>query len=109
MLGGGVGLGGPESLSSNMQFEFTKMQNHLWEAFEKEGIVSHTEFMKSLVDTVKDDKEQCMMLFATLFNKMHLNLNSIKIEKFRVAEMQLEALKILFEFKEAQEVFVNSN
>lgn len=39
---------------------------------------------------------------------MHLSLNSIKVEKFRQAESHLEVLKNLLEYKEAQEVFVNS-
>lgn len=39
---------------------------------------------------------------------MHINLNSIKIEKFRQAEQQLEILKILFEHKQAQDIFVQS-
>ena len=38
-MGGFGGMGSPESLQSNMQFDFTQMQNHLWEAFEKEAIV----------------------------------------------------------------------
>lgn len=47
-------------------------------------------------------------MFATIFNKMHLNLSSIKIEKFRVAEQQLELLKSLFDYKQAQDIFVQS-
>ena len=39
---------------------------------------------------------------------MHLSLSSIKIEKFRVAEAHLETLKTLFDYKEAQDVFVKS-
>ena len=84
MLGGG--LGGSDKLYSSMEFEFTEMQSKLWEAFEKELIVYHSEFMKLLVDVVGDDKDQYQLLFATLFNKMHLNLNSIKLDKMKVAE-----------------------
>ena len=39
---------------------------------------------------------------------MHLSLNSIKIEKFRLAEAHLETLKTLLDYKEAQTVFVSS-
>jgi hypothetical protein len=39
---------------------------------------------------------------------MHLSLSSIKVEKFRVAESHIETLKILLEFKKAQEAFVKS-
>jgi Ubiquitin elongating factor core len=39
---------------------------------------------------------------------MHLNLTSIKVEKFRVAESQLESLKLLLDYKEAQQAFVKS-
>jgi|LauGreDrversion4_2_1035121.scaffolds.fasta_scaffold176801_3 hypothetical protein len=39
---------------------------------------------------------------------MHLSLNSIKIEKFRLAEAHLETLKTLLDYKEAQDVFVRS-
>jgi len=38
------------------------------------------------VEVVKDDRDQYMFLFATLFNKMHLNINSIKIDKMKIAE-----------------------
>ena len=57
--------------------------------------------MRKLIEVVRDDEEQSQLLFSAIFNKMHLNLNSIKVEKFRVAESQLEMLKLLFEFKEA--------
>lgn len=61
----------------------------------------HTEFMRKLIDVVKEDRDQASLLFTTLFDKMHLSLNSIKIEKFRLAEAHLETLKTLLEFKEA--------
>lgn len=56
MLGGG-GMGGAslEKLSSTTVFSFTTMQNHLWEALEKEAFVQNTEFMKALVESIKDD------------------------------------------------------
>ena len=84
MLGGG--LGGPDKLYSSMKFEFTEMQSKLWEAFEKELIVYLSEFMKLLIEVVGDDKDQYQLFFATLFNMMHLNLNSIKLNKMKVAE-----------------------
>jgi hypothetical protein len=64
--------------------------------------------MLSLIKVVQDDSEQARLLFSTLFDKMHLSLNSIKIEKFRQAEAHLETLKTLLDHKEAQEVFVSS-
>ena len=57
--------------------------------------------MRKLIEVVRDDEEQSQLLFSAIFSKMHLNLNFIKVEKFRVAESQLEMLKLLFEFKEA--------
>lgn len=63
-------------------------------------------FIKVLRET--DDNEYVKSVFETLFIKMHLSLNSIKIEKFRQAEGQLETIKLLFEYKEAQEAFVSS-
>lgn len=37
------------------------------------------------------------MFYGTIFDKLFLNINTIKIEKFRTAEVQLETIKILFE------------
>jgi hypothetical protein len=48
------------------------------------------------------------MFFQTLFDKMHLSLTSIHIEKMRLAESHLECIKQLLEFKEGQEAFVKS-
>lgn len=59
MLGGGMGGASLEKLSSNTIFSFTTMQNHLWEAVEKEAFILNSEFMKSLVDSIKNDEEQC--------------------------------------------------
>jgi hypothetical protein len=42
--------------------------------------------MKELMSVVREDKDMYTLLFTTVFNKMHLNLNSIKVDKFRVAE-----------------------
>ncbi len=52
---GGFGQAFQEKLCSNKYFKFTPMQTQLYEAFEKEAISLHTEFMKSLVDVVKED------------------------------------------------------
>jgi hypothetical protein len=57
--------------------------------------------MSQLISVVSEDQEQASLLFMTLFDKMHLSLNSIKIEKFRQAESHLELLKILLDYKEA--------
>lgn len=109
--GGGMGMGQAftEKLCSNRVFNFTLMQNQLWEAFEKEAFGLHQEFMRQLINVVKDDEDQASLLFTTLFDKMHLSLNSIKIEKFRLAEAHLETLKTLLDHKEAQSVFVSSS
>lgn len=64
--------------------------------------------MRQLIEVVKDDQDQASLLFSTLFDKMHLSLNSIKVEKFRLAEAHLETLKTLLDYKEAQSVFVSS-
>jgi hypothetical protein len=64
--------------------------------------------MNLLIEVVKDDKEQYEFLYGTLFDKMHLSLNSISVNRFRYAESQIELLKILVDIKEAQEVFVGS-
>ncbi len=47
--------GSLEKLSSEAVFNFSTMQNHLWEAVEKEAFVMNTEFMKQLVESIKDD------------------------------------------------------
>ena len=65
--------------------------------------------MRELISVVKEDADQSALLFSTLFDKMHLSLNSIKIEKFRIAEAHLETLKTLLDYKEGQEVFVSSS
>jgi len=111
MLGGGpMGMGQAftEKLCSNKIFTFTPMQNQLWDAFEKEAFGVHQEFMRQLIEVVKEDQDQASLLFTTLFDKMHLSLNSIKVEKFRLAEAHLETLKTLLDYKEAQTVFVSS-
>ena len=70
----------------------------------------HTEIMQKLVEAMNNsgDEELATLFFQTLFDKMHLSLNSIKIEKFRTAECNLEILKILLDHKIAQEVFTKS-
>eukprot|EP00347_Sterkiella_histriomuscorum_P007831 403347399 len=115
LQGGGQGMppGGlmaTEKLQSWQIFNFSQMQNNLWEAFEKESIAADQEFMEQLLSVMREsgDDYQIKLFFDTLFQKMHLNLNSIKIEKFRVAESQLEMIKLLFTYKEAQEAFVNN-
>ena len=65
--------------------------------------------MRELISVVKEDADQSALLFSTLFDKMHLSLNSIKIEKFRIAEAHLETLKTLLDYKEGQDVFVGSS
>jgi hypothetical protein len=48
------------------------------------------------------------LLFGTFFDKMFLSLNRINVEKFRTAESYAELTKSLFDFKEAQDIFVKS-
>ncbi len=55
--GGGFGQAFLEKLCSNKYFQFTPMQTQLYEAFEKEAISLHTEFIKSLVNIVKEDQD----------------------------------------------------
>ena len=50
MMGGampGMGLN-PESLASGSKFEFTKMQNDLWDATKKTQFIYDRDFMKSI-------------------------------------------------------------
>ena len=84
------------------------MQIQLSDAFERENIAYHSEFMRQLSSIVNEDRDQANLLYATLFEMMHLNLKSIKLENFRSAESQLDTIKTLLENKEAQEVFVGS-
>lgn len=64
--------------------------------------------MSQLISVVKEDPDQAILLFTTLFDKMHLSLNSIKIEKFRQAESHIELLKTLLDYKDGQEAFIRS-
>lgn len=54
LMGGGVGS---EKLSSNYEFSFTTMQNHLWEASEKEDFIKQFDFMKILINVIKDEED----------------------------------------------------
>jgi hypothetical protein len=83
------------------------MQTALWEAFDKEKLGLHTEFLRSVVTSFVQQGETSLF-FSTIFDKMHMSLSSIKVEKFRVAEGHLETMKALLEYKEAQEAFVSS-
>lgn len=41
------------------------------------------------------------MVFGTIFDKMYLSLSNIKVEKFKVAEINAELTRGLFDYKEA--------
>lgn len=62
------------------------MQIQLYEAFEKENIAYHGDFMKQLSSIVKEDSDQATLLYGTIFDKLHISLTSIKLETFRRAE-----------------------
>lgn len=53
-MGGGQGLM-TEKLYSNISFEFTQMQDHLWEAFDKDAIAADSEFMTSLMSIMREE------------------------------------------------------
>ncbi len=42
--------------------------------------------MKKLSSIVSDDRDQANLLYGTIFDRLHLNLTSIKLENFRKAE-----------------------
>ncbi|CDW72140.1 u box domain-containing protein [Stylonychia lemnae] len=106
--GQGMGMSMQEKLYSNQEFQFTRMQNDLWVAFYEENLFCNYEFLQSLTQILQEDEEWMQLFYRTLFNKMHLNLNSINIDKFRTAESYLEILKQLLNSKEAQELFVKN-
>ena len=105
---GGFG-GNPESLASGQNFQFSKMQNDIWDAVLKTYFTSNQKFMASVAKELDDDPDSKNEFFRTLFEKMHLELKNIKQETFFQAERNLEILKSLFEFEGAIPVFVNSN
>jgi hypothetical protein len=100
----------PESLGSGKDYTFSKMQNNIWACLKKTHFIGDRDFMKILFSEIKDaDPEAKSVFFKTLFDKMHLELSSIKAEKFAQAEANLGILKALLDFDEgAAEVFVNS-
>lgn len=63
----------------------------LWEAFERDQFALHQDFMKQLVPMMEPDTQA--LLFTTIFDRMHLSLSSIKVEKFRTAESHLEVTR----------------
>ena len=64
--------------------------------------------MALIIQELNDDPEIKATFFQTLFDKMHLNLSTIKQDKFQTAESNSEFIKIMLEFDGASEIFVNS-
>lgn len=64
--------------------------------------------MSLIMQELNDDPDTKSIFFQSLFDKMHLNLSSIKQEKYLTAESNSEFTKILLEFEGASEIFVNS-
>lgn len=58
---------------------------------------------------ISEDKEVQQEFFNSLFEKMHLELKTIKSDNFNKAESNLEYLKTLLEFEGAGETFVKSS
>lgn len=108
MMNGGGGFGGSESLQNDEDFNFTQMQNHYWLLMESDNFILNSDFLSRIANSVKEDEEQSKLFYGTLFDKMYLNLNSIKIEKLKYATDYIETTRILLEYKDAQDVFVNS-
>ena len=78
------------------------MQDHLAETFEKEPIVLDRAFLEHILSLIQDDTDTQQLFFGTLFDKMHMNLGNIRVEKMRQAEEQIEKIKILVsDYKEA--------
>ena len=74
------------------------MQSDLWAALAKTHFIHHREFMTFVVQEISEDKDVQKEFFNTLFEKMHLELKSIKSENFNKAESNLEYLKTLLDF-----------
>lgn len=78
-MGGMGGFGAAnENLSSNRQFSFSKMQDDIYEAVLKTQFLMDRYFMQHIINELNDDPGTKTMFFQTLFDKMHLNLSSIK-------------------------------
>lgn len=111
-MGGGMPgmpeMGENDLLASNRQFNFTKMQNDIFEAVQRTNFLMDRHFMALIISELNDDPETKAMFFQTIFDKLHLNLSTIKSEKFQTAESNSEFIKILLEFDGAAEIFVNS-
>ena len=73
----------PEGLGSGKDYKFSKMQNNLWASVLKTHFVFDRDFMKIVFQEINEsDPDAKAVLFKTVFDKMHLELNSIKMDKF---------------------------
>ena len=97
------GMGNSENLGSMRQFNFSKMQSDLFEALEKTQFLMDRHFMNFIITELNDDHDTRTLFFSTIFDKMHLSLNSIKIDKFSTAELNTEFIKLLLEYDGACE------
>lgn len=109
MMGGMMpGLGNPESLGTDQQFEFTQMQIHLWEAAKKTHFIFNREFMTSVQGELREDGDTMELFYQVLFDQMHLQLTNIRTETFVLADASLELIKSLLDYEGAAEAFVKS-
>jgi hypothetical protein len=65
--------------------------------------------MNYVIQEINEDEDVKNLFFSTLFEKMHLELKSIKQSLFNRAEQNLELLKTILDFDGAPQIFVNSN
>ena len=62
------------------------MQNKFWDAAKKLLFIGHRDFMKYIGSALEDDEDGREAFYLTLFNKMHLDLQTIKSSTFPLAE-----------------------
>ena len=72
------GFGNPESLGSDLSFEFTQMQINLWEAAKKSQFIFNKRFMDSVHGELKEDTDTMELFYQVLFDQMHLQLSNIR-------------------------------
>jgi len=71
MMNGGVNA---EQLASGLKFEFSRMQNDLWDAVRQTSFTIHRFFMAAIFQELNDDTDTRTVFFRTMFEKMHLEL-----------------------------------
>jgi hypothetical protein len=52
----------------------------------QENFIYNRDLMEILTKILKDDEESLTTFYATIFNKLHINLKSIHVDNLKVAE-----------------------